>query len=233
MQITRDDEFRRQIIDKIAQREFYERTGTHSSDLIYCLNKQALRRLKPLPQEDQETLIYSLGWASQRWLTGSFEPDKEYEVDGIVVTPDALDGCPWELKCTYASSIKAIEEMIHWIRQIMAQCYVTGRTIAYLSRLEIMGNWKWVYRPSKPETVAKLVEEFGENWAEHPTLSAWRLEFTQEELDRNWEWMKERRDKFEEILRTGKLLPPAVALASGMEWECDYCRYKEECEVKS
>ena len=229
MKIIEDLGFKKQLLDKIAQREFYERTGTHGSDLIHCLNKQALRKLKPKEPTESEILIYSLGWASQRWLTGSFEPDEEYEVDGIKVTPDAVypnyEACPWELKATYQSSNKAIIENLHWLRQIMAQCKVTGTTVAYLSRLEIMGDWKWVFKPKGFKDWSEADQKAFEKEHPHPTLSAVRLEFTQEEIDRNWDWMKERKVLFEAILETSILLPRVQALASGQDWECAFCPY--------
>lgn len=226
MKIIEDKEFAKEVLDKIAKREFYERTGTHSSDLIYCLNKQALRKLQPREATPEEILIFSLGWASQRWLTGSFEPDTELEVDGIKVTPDFFSGdAPWELKASYQSSTKPIEESPHQLRQIMAQCYVTGTTTAKLTHLELMGDWGWVYpKGSTPEE--KKANKLA---SKRPTLSAWTLEFTQEELDKLWAWMKERKEIYEGILETSVLVPKAIALGSGMTWECNYCGYKEDC----
>jgi len=93
MKILPDLEFRAQILKQIAEREFYERKGTHGSDLIYCLNKQALRKLKPIPNTDEEILTFSIGWATQRWLTGATRDVPEIEKDGIIVTLDALV-CP-------------------------------------------------------------------------------------------------------------------------------------------
>jgi hypothetical protein len=227
MKIERDDEFRQQLLDKIAAREFHERIGTHQSDLVYCLNKQALRRLKPLPNTDEDVLLFSIGYATQRWLTGQDEDEPEKEVDGIIVTLDAVaDGLPWELKASYMSANKSVEESIHYIRQVMAQCYVTKTLVGRLSKFELMGDYKWIFGKKEEKAVAK-----------RPTLSAWKLEFTQKELDDFWEWLKERKKLFEGILETGKLLPPAVALASGMAWECGRCERrgidcrKEETDV--
>jgi len=224
MKIDPCPEFRKQLLERIAKREFKERTGVHSSDLIYCLNKQALRRLKPKPINDNDLLLYSLGWSTQRWLTGQDEDEPEIEVDGIIVTADAvvIEGrgkAVWELKCTFQSSNKPIEESIHWLRQMMAQCYVIGTKVAYLSRLEVMGNWKSIFGKKEEKALP-------EN--QKPTLSVFRIEFTQEELDANWRWMKNRRIQYNQILETGILLPKAQALASGMEFECDRCPYREE-----
>ena len=96
-----------------------------------------------------------------------------------------------------------------------------------------MGTWKWVWymgRDPKPDKLAEILEQCGEDWRDHPTLTAYRFDFTQEELDNHWAWMVQRRDLYLDIFETGKLLPVASALASGSEWECGFCSYKEECE---
>jgi len=231
MNITRDLEFETYLVEWIKTREAKEREGTHQSDLLICLNESALRRLKPIEPTRAELLRWGRGYATQRWLTGSLEDEPTVAVNGIQVTPDALwQDAPWELKDTDQSSTKTIEENPYWVHQCMNQCYVLGTTTARLSRLENMGNWKWVYRPKDPVKIAALVAQFGEDWAEHPTISAWKLEFTQEELDRHWQWMLGRKQQFEEILRTSILLPKAKSLASGVEWKCGYCKYTSECE---
>lgn len=224
MEIRSDPEFAKQLLEIIAQREFRERVGIHSTDLVYCLNKQYLRKACPKESTAEEVLHYSLGWSTQRWLTGSFEPETEFEVDGITVTPDTLvalgvtEGLaiPWELKATYQSSNKPIIENLHWVRQICSQCYVTGTTTAKLSRLEICGNWKSIFGKKEEKNLPENSK---------PTLSAWELVFTQEEVDRNWEWMKQRRDQYLEIQRTGVLLPRSIAVAEGQAWECGFCVY--------
>ena len=230
MRITEDPEFKAQLIRKITEREFSERTGIHCSDLCYCLNKQVLRRLRR-PEEEHTILLFSLGWATQRWLTGQNTDIPEMEVDGITVTCDALmspDGgksyqAPWELKCTFQSSAKPIEENTAWIHQIMAQCYVTNSLVAWLSRLEVMGNWKSVFGKK---------EEKGLPENEKPTLHAYRLEFTQQELDDNWEWLKARSIEFQKLLGGRKPLPKCIALPQLQGWECQYCpvEYKKLCE---
>lgn len=219
MEIVEDLEFRRELLNRIEKREFSERTGVHSSDLIYCLNKTALRKLKPLPSSDEEILLFSIGWSTQRWLTEQDE-EEEFEVDGIKVTPDAQTarGCPWELKATYQSSTKDLTENTHWLRQIMSQCKVTGTTSAKLTRFELMGDWKWVFGKGQEKENSK-----------RPTLHAYHIEFTKQEIENNWRWMLQRKALYEGILSSGKLLPKALALPSGQEYECKFCPYKKEC----
>ncbi len=218
MNIQPDPTFRGVVLKKIEAREFSERKGIHQSDLNYCLNKQALRRMRPIATSDADLLLYSLGWATQRWLTGQDKDVPEEEQDGIIVTLDSTyDSAPWELKATFQSSAKPIEENVPWLRQLMAQCFVTGTKSAKLTRLEIMGNWKSVFGKK---------DEKGLEENRKPTLSAWSIDFTVDELARNWEWLIDRRDKFLSILASGKLLPRVVALPSGQDWECERCPYE-------
>ncbi len=230
MDIRVDAAFRAALLHKIEAREFKVRTGVHCSDLVYCLNKSALRRLYPRPAEDHELLLFSLGWSTQRWLTGQPTDEDEIEQDGIIVTQDAkwpeISGMgidvPWECKATFQSSERPIIENTAWIHQIMAQCYVAGTTGAKLTRLEIMGDWKSVF--GKKEEKSK---------PEHrkPTLTAYHLEFSPDELCRNWEWLLGRAEKFRGILATKTPISMVDAIPSGQDWECGYCSFKgAECQ---
>ena len=213
MRITPDAEFKHWILEKIESREFKERSGVHCSDLIYCLNKQALRRLQPLPIDESTLLLFSLGYAIQRWLTGQDKDEEEVCQDGIIVTKDALyKGAPWEVKATYTSSARDVNDNVAWIRQIKAQCYTTGTDHAYLSRCEVMGDWKF---PKKGSSESP----------KRPTLSTYKLVFTPDELCKHWEWLKHRRDQFQQILDSQALLPKIEAVPSGQYWECGMCAY--------
>lgn len=237
MNIVVDTEKRKELLETIAYREFGRLEGVHQSDLNYCLNKQGLRHVvdKAESATDREVLLYSIGYATQRWLTGQETDVDPIVKDGIIVTQDSTwNGLPFELKCTYQSDTKPPSENKHWLRQIMAQCYVTGSTTAYLSRFCLMGNWKWVYHPSKPETIAKLVQEFGSNWADRPTLQVFRLEFTQAELAIAWGWFLARKELYLNLLtrECKPLYSRGLALPDLNDpWECDYCKYNGvECK---
>ena len=248
MNITEDKEFRAALLRKIETREFHERRGIHQSDLTYCLNKQALRRIHPVVNTDADLLLYSIGWSTQRWLTGADEDEPEIEVDGIIVTLDALapsgrrvfkkfgdtnievevdEMIPWELKASFQSSARPVEENVPWLKQIAAQCYVKGVTSARLSRMEIMGNWKSVFGKKILDLEGNVIgNEKDLESSRKPTLTAWRFDFTTEELQRNWAWLIDRKEKFETLLQTGTLLPKIVAIPSGQDYEAERCSYR-------
>jgi hypothetical protein len=93
-----------------------------------------------------------------------------------------------------------------------------------------MGNWKSIFGKK---------EEKGLPENQKPTLHAFKLEFTQEELEDNWIWLVSRAELFKEMLDsrtddlTQILVPPALALPIGHEWECKDCDYQEECKCCS
>ena len=227
MKISEDLKFKKDIIQRISDKEFSERTGVHCSDLLYCLNKQALRRLMPLEPDEHEILLYSLGWSTQRWLTDERADEPSRTVDGITVTCDELwQDIPWELKCTFQSSERPIADNDSWLKQIMAQCKVIGKTSAHLTRLELAGNWKSIFGRKEEKNLP-------EN--QKPTLHAYLLEFTPEEIEDNWLWLKRRADLFTELMEGESLLPVQMALPDpSHRWECDYCRpeYKTLCQDK-
>ncbi len=232
MEIIKDLEAKQEILHRIESHDFQNRAGIHQSDLVFCLNKALLRRTCPKPASESTILRWGRGLASQRWLSDKLEDEPTIELDGIQVTPDALwsDGNPWELKDTDQSNAKGVEENIHYIRQLLNQCKVLGKTTARLSRMCNMGNWKWVYRPKDPIKILALVDEFGQDWDAHPTLDVTRFEFTQAEVDANWEQMKMRRGILEGMLVKKTPVPKVVAQMSGMEWECKDCEYRgKEC----
>lgn len=230
MKIERDEVFEKWLIDKIAAKQFRERVGFHCTDGIWCINKQALRRLHPVSPSRSDTLRFGRGLATQQWLTGSLSDMPEVEVDGIVVTLDALyEDSPWELKDTDQSSNRPIEENIYQIRQVLAQCKVQKSLVGRLSRLENMGNWSWVY----PKGSTKEEKAKDKAASEHPTLTAFKMTFTQQEVDANWQWLQERRRLFLGILETKALLPLSKALAGKeMLFECERCQYRgKECDA--
>jgi hypothetical protein len=232
MEIYKDEEAKHEILRRMQTTDFQNRTGIHQSDLVFCLNKSYLRRVCPKPPKESEILRWGRGIASQRWLTQKLEDEPTVELDGIQVTPDALwgDGNIWELKDTDSSSTKEITDSVHYVRQLLNQCKVLGKTTARLSRLFNMGNWKWVYRPKDPVKIQALIDQFGADWDAHPTLDVTRFEFTQAEIDANWDMMRDRRDLLVKLIGDGQLIPRAQAQMSGMDWECSDCVYLgKEC----
>lgn len=126
-------------------------------------------------------LKMSMGLAWEDWYvptlgTVAYHPG-EMEVEGIYMTHDgeSLD-VVWnagnlalhEVKLTYKSTntVANLETQWMWLAQCKGYCKGLNVRVAYLHVLFVCGNYKY---PIKPQ------------------LKVWRIEFTQEEIDDNWE----------------------------------------------
>ena len=91
-------------------------------------------------------------------------------VDGVHMTPDYLDANEWvleEWKCTWRSSGWDIEDpkWDSWFMQIKAYCHALGTLRARLRVFFVNGS----YKPRVPQ------------------MKAWEMEFTERELQENWQ----------------------------------------------
>lgn len=160
-------------------------------------------------------MIFWMGHAAQFFLAPVRPEDaKGMEVDGIHMTPDfagtEFAGYPVslaEMKSTRKSQ-KSFhpKDSTHYLMQIMGYCKGLGQTRAELIMYFIHGDY--TQRPPVP------------------TLDCWTCEFTQEEIDENWEDMKKRRDILAKALESEE--PPSPLIRLG-EWECGYCECGDFC----
>ena len=60
-----------------------------------------------------------------------------------------------------------------------------------------------------------------------PELQAWDLEFTQDEIDENWQWLLQRKQVWES---SDSIAPRQFTY--NMEWECKECQYRLICDAK-
>lgn len=90
---------------------------------------------------------------------------------GSVRTPPVIH----EVKATYKSinTVGDLKQQWLWLTQIKAYCKGAGTRYARLHVLFICGDYKWPLQPS---------------------ARAWDLEFTQKEIDSNWELITDYRD---------------------------------------
>lgn len=156
-----------------------------------------------------QNMIYWMGHAAQFFLAPVKPEDaKVLEVDGIQLTPD-FETCEFagykvdlaEMKSTRKSSRTFHpKDQMHYLMQIMGYCKALGKTKADLIMYFIHGDYS--QRPPAPE------------------LDCWACEFTQQEIDANWEHVKECRDILDRALKEGRPPDPIIMLG---DWECDYC----------
>lgn len=127
-------------------------------------------------------LKMSIGLAWEDWYvpqleTVAYHPG-EMEVEGIYMTHDGEsidviwgDGLTLhEVKATYKSTktVGNLDSQWMWIAQLKGYCKGLRTLVAYIHVLFLCGDYKY------PIT---------------PQLKCWRVEFTQAEIDENWELM--------------------------------------------
>lgn len=106
------------------------------------------------------------------------------EVDGIHMTPDALDILEWiteEYKATWRSMRRAerlLEEFWQWIMQMKGYCKGHETNVAHLYAFFVNGNYR----------------------ASGPMIRHWQFTWTQQELDDNWGILLQAKEEVEELL---------------------------------
>ena len=164
--------------------------GFHLSDVLQDLY---IRLNKPKPRDPKETgpeTLWTLGLAWETIIAWAWsqvfplQPDRiihlgEFELDGIIMTPDRLDivdNCVIETKCTFKSAAKwPISEQWLWRVQGMAYCHALGMTMCRYYVLHVKDILGMYGGPPIPPKV-------------------WEVEWTQGELERNWNMVTAHRD---------------------------------------
>jgi CRISPR/Cas system-associated exonuclease Cas4 (RecB family) len=175
-----------------------QREGIHLTDCLYCLRKAYWNKTNPLPPSEKELMYFLTGFGLQDALLAD-DNQSFAELDGIRISPDYWEGGELaELKTTRIGRKRLLDNDIPtgWIAQIQGYAKVLGVTRATLIVMPLL----------------------------QPEILTFELEFTQDELDNNWDYILERKDELENAL-VGDYIP----IAGNEEWECRDCRYKDRC----
>ena len=172
------------------------------------------------PIADISVLLFLRGRVVERAIASECET---IEVNGIGCRPDdhTEDFGYSEIKSCWKDSTKfnpADKEKgyPHWIQRIKTYCYVTEQLTYNLVVMFMIGN-TWTTKWNSPDRVPCA-------------LKAWRLEFDQDEVNKNWLTMLNRRDLLLKAIDSGisilwggvpKRLPP---------WGCRSCQFTSVCE---
>lgn len=178
----------------------------HLSDLIYCLTKGYLgRQGTSVRCSKDEVLSFSTGLALEQILRPINSETPLVTYCGITYRPDFMLATNLgELKSTRAGIKKHLDRLPDsWIRYQLGGCKIMGTTTYDL--------------------VTILVAE-----RPRPVLYAETIEYTQEEIDKNWQEMEGRLKVFKNSLLTDTMPAPRKYNAS---WECNGCRYLLICDA--
>lgn len=184
-------------------------TGLHVSDLIRCRRQAWYERngFTAIPFSTQTLLLFLMGQGHHSLLeAGVQEEELEISFDGIKVVghvdhPIDEDGVtfPGEIKTTRASAKKMQIPSAKYVQQVASYAVIKGVNRARIYAIFLLGDY----------SRAKL-----------PTIKAWDLEFTDQEL-RAWK---------REMARRAAVLVGAEtpSLAEHEGWECQYCGFAEK-----
>lgn len=209
MQITPDPDLRQAALD--ALRKEYgltqHRSGLHQSELSYCLTKSYWDRSEYYsPPTEHELKLFTIGFALERvMLRPHEEQPPEIVIDGISMSLDTINLFgPADLKSTRMSpngrkGEDGFQFPNGWVKQFAAYCKALGIL-------------------SFGVVVVHLIQ---------PEIAAWRIQFTQEELDDHWGWLLDRSNQLESMLNSRNPAP----FETNEEYECAGCRYKLLCEL--
>jgi CRISPR/Cas system-associated exonuclease Cas4 (RecB family) len=178
--------------------------GLHVSDLVRCRRQGWYTRngFTLAPHSTQTLLLFLMGQGHHSLLeAGMEEVSLEIDLDGIKVTgsvdhmeEDNEGEYPAEFKTTRASSKRMIVPSDHYIEQAASYAVMKGTNHARIYVIFLLGDY----------ARTKL-----------PTIKAWDLVFTDQEVDA---WRNEMARRARVLV--GDTVP---SLAEHAEWECKYC----------
>lgn len=212
MELVEDPALRQSILDILVEEyKLHEpRSGIHASDLIYCITKSYWNKVDYQPPTESESMMFSIGLGLERVII-QFGATRVAPlfVEGVHLSPDFLINSIHSELKTTRFGVGKVPDT--WIKQVMAYCYATDIPIYNLAVLHII----------------------------QAQLIAYRVVFTQEELEENWGWMLNRKEVLEDALHTyvedqshnpASLIHPRE-FTFNEDWECGYCRYKLRCDL--
>ena len=216
MKYSRNPDLEEELLDQMMdQIRDDTRTQPSVTGMIRCLTRTYLDAEQPLPLNRQTKLYFSTGLAIERAiLVTQRGEDIKGTLNGVAYHFDSLSqDILREMKSTRIRASTKYGEYTpekfseHWLRQFRSYCKAANTT-----RIQIC--------------ILHLIE---------PELACWDVEFTQEEIDENWEWILSRAETYNAFIRLNKVPTPFRynAGSSPDSYECKSCQNKIVCEAIS
>jgi len=205
-------ELKRKVLDHLA--DLYKigevREPNHLSSYITCRTKAFLDQKQTSQPNDEEVMLFALGYGLQDVLTPSDAEAPIIRKDGVIYRPDFILSLRQnEIKTTRKSAKNHyIDEYLPptWLDYMMGGCYMVGSNEYDLIVLYLMGS----YSPPFPQLYCDT------------------FYFDEDELAVNWQKILEHKDRLDWALEEN--VPPEP-FQHCYEWECKYCRYKMVCST--
>lgn len=196
------------------------RSGTHVSDIIMCIRKNALRRIEPVPTTMKELNFFTSGRAIgdaiqqlSKYSAGKFIIEHEVEMDGIVAHIDLYDSehnIPIECKSMRVKEIKpdgdgVVRPKPHHLEQIKNYMTMVDSDTGY------------------------LLYQFLMHFDETP-FAEFEVHMTKEERELQKLRMKSNQIIFERAVasKDGMIADPVIEDKT-LNWLCNSCPYVDRC----
>lgn len=205
-------ELKRKVLDHLANLYSIKevRAPNHLSSFVYCRTKCFLDQKQASVPNDEEVMLFALGYGLQDVLTPKDATAPVYERHGITYRPDFILSLRQnEIKTTRKSAKNHfLDEYIPqtWLDYMMGGCYMMETSEYDLIVLYMMGDYK-------PPT---------------PQLYCDTFYFDSVELEANWQKILERKRILDESLESGK---PPIPFQNCYDWECQHCRFTLVCNA--
>lgn len=213
MKFERDPALEDELLDDMIN-SFYEpdRHQPSVSGMIQCITRtywenEVKMDNKP-PLSRRETQLFAVGLALERVMLGARQRALKGEYDGIQWHVDHIgtDQDFIEFKSTRINMVDDNEPKVSdkWQKQVLAYFKALGLTEGHFVMLHIMGDRKPPF----------------------PDVRAYRVITTQDEIDANWAWLKQRAISY--LTAVQKQIPP-TPFEWNEEWECKDCPWYGLC----
>ena len=226
MDFHRDPRLEAEIYGRLQSKYLQPRPeGPHLSELIGCLTRSYYDRTEPLPPSPEEMLYFAIGFALEEVLLRDKESGAVamQELDGVYMTPDYIDlrGVGVDLKSTRMrpkgdDGVPSMGWPKGWIRQFQAY-----------TKLLSQGKPSGVYETDGGSSIRYYNFSVAIMYLIKPDLVCGTFAFTDEELQRNWAWVQQRRERYEQAFKT---LTIPIPFTFAEEWQCRNCRYSLRCQ---
>ena len=200
-------ELKRKVLDHLAKlyhiREVRE--PNHLSSYITCRTKAFLDQKQAAQPNDEEVMLFALGYGLQDVLTPKDATAPVIEKDGIIYRPDfILSNRLNEIKTT-RKSVKNhyIDEFIPitWLDYMMGGCY-----LADTNEYDLMVLYMFPM----------------------PQIYCDTFYFEEKELSDNWQKLLSNKHTLDVALEDNK---PPTPFQHCYDWECKHCRYQLVCNT--
>jgi len=205
-------ELKRKVLDHLADLYHIKevREPNHLSSYVYCRTRAFLDQKQASQPNDEEVMLFALGYGLQDVLTPEDANAPLIEKHGVIYRPDMiLSFRQNEIKTTRKSARNHyIDEYIPqtWLDYMMGGCYMMETNEYDLIVLYMMGS----YSPPFPQLYCDT------------------FYFSEDDIHTIWIKIMDNKGVLDKALKEGR---PPVPFQNCYDWECKYCRYKLQCQA--